>query len=67
MFSMSHDTTIITTIDRNNNNITNFHSVLKMIDDCRELMFKLLLVHIRGFAFGILQENFKSHFGYDLD
>jgi hypothetical protein len=30
-------------------------------------MFKLLSIHIGGYAFESLQETFKSHFGYDLD
>jgi hypothetical protein len=51
---MSHHTIIIATTEINNNNITNFHSVLKMIIDYKELMLKLLFIHRRGFAFGSL-------------
>jgi hypothetical protein len=64
---MSHHTTIIATIERNYNNIINFHNVLKMIIDYKELVFELLFIHIGGFAFGSLQETFNSHFRYDLD
>jgi hypothetical protein len=64
---MSHHTTIIATTERNNNNITNFRSVLKMIVICKELVFKLLFVPRGGFVFKSFQEPFKSHFGYDLD
>jgi hypothetical protein len=45
MFSMSHHTTIITTIERKNNNITSFHNILKIIVNCEELMLKLMFVH----------------------
>jgi hypothetical protein len=63
---MSHHTTIIATTNGNNSDITNFHSVLKMIANYKELMLKLLFVHKRRFAFGSLQETFKFRFGYDL-
>jgi hypothetical protein len=59
MFSISHHTTIIATIERNNNNIINFHNVLKMIADCKELMFELLFVHKGGFVLGSFLETFK--------
>jgi hypothetical protein len=64
---MFHHTTIIIKIDKNNNNITNFHNVLKMIADCKELLLELLFVHKGGFVVGSLQETFKSCFRYDLD
>jgi len=35
---MSHHTIIIATTEINNNNISNFHSVLKMIIDYKELV-----------------------------
>jgi hypothetical protein len=63
---MSHHTTVITTIERNYNNIINFHNVLKMIIDYKELVFELF-IHKGGFALGSLQETFNSRFGYDLD
>jgi hypothetical protein len=63
---MSHHTTIIVTTEKNNN-ITNFHSVLKMKTIYKDLMFKLLFVHKGGFVFESFQETFKSHFGYGLD
>jgi hypothetical protein len=47
---MSHHTIIIATRERNNNSITNFHIILKMIVDCKELMLTLLFVYIGGFA-----------------
>jgi hypothetical protein len=59
MFSISHHTTIIAKIERNNNNIINFHIVLKMIVDCKELVFELLFVHIGRFALGSFIETFK--------
>jgi hypothetical protein len=62
MFSMSHHTTIIATIEKNYNNIINFHNVLKMIIDCKELVFELLFIHKGGFVLGSLQENFNSCF-----
>jgi hypothetical protein len=43
------------------------HNVLKMIDDCKELMFELLFVHNGGFAFGNLRETFEFCSGYHLD
>jgi hypothetical protein len=49
---MSHHTSIIVTTKRNNNIINNFHSVLKMIIDCKELVLKLLFVHKGGFVLG---------------
>ncbi len=58
-FSISHHITIIATIEINNKNIINFHSVLKMITDYKELMFELLFVHIGGLAFGSFLETFK--------
>jgi hypothetical protein len=64
---MSHHTTIIATTKINNNNITNFHSDLKMIAIYKELVLKLFFVHKGGFVFESFQETFKSHFGYDLD
>jgi len=67
MFSISHHTNIIATIERNNNNITNFHNVLKMIANNKELVLKLLFVHRGGFMLGSLHETFKSCFGCDLD
>jgi hypothetical protein len=63
---MSHHT-IITTIEKNNNNIINFHNILKMIDDCEELVLKLMFVQRRRFIFRGLQKTFKFHFKYDLD
>jgi hypothetical protein len=48
MFCISHHTTIIATIKSNNNNIINFHNVLKMITDFKELMFELLFIHREG-------------------
>jgi hypothetical protein len=42
---MYHHTTIIATIEKKKNNITNFHSVLKMIADYKELMLELLFIH----------------------
>jgi hypothetical protein len=38
-----------------------------MIIDCKELVFELLFIHKRGFFLGSFQENFNSHFMYDLD
>jgi len=67
MFSMSHHTIIIATIEKNNNNITNFHNIFKMIADYKELVLKLLFIHKKGFVLGSFQETFKSHYGYDLD
>ncbi len=67
MFTMSHHTTFIATTEKNKNNIINFHSVLKMMADYKELVFELLFIHKRGFALGSLQKTFKSCFGYDLD
>jgi hypothetical protein len=64
---MSHHTTIIVTTKKNNENITNFHNILKMIINHKELMLKLLFVHKGGFAFGSLQKIFKSCFEYDLN
>jgi len=64
---VSHHTTIIATIERNYNNIINFHNVLKMIIDYKELVFELLFIHIGGFVLGSLQETFNPHFRYDLD
>jgi hypothetical protein len=59
MFSISHHTTIIAKTERNNDNIINFHIVLKMIFDCKELMFKLLFVHRGRFALGSFLKTFK--------
>jgi hypothetical protein len=67
MFSMSHHTTIVATIDKNNNKITNFHNILKMIDDCEVLVLELMFVHRRRFIFRGLRKTFKSHFKYNLD
>jgi hypothetical protein len=64
---MSHHTTIIVTTKKNNKNITNFHNVFKMIIDYKELVLELLFVHRGGFAFGNLQETFKSCLEHDLD
>jgi hypothetical protein len=51
---MSHHTIIIATIERNNNNISNLHNVLKMVADYKKLMLELLFVHKGGFALGSL-------------
>jgi hypothetical protein len=59
MFSISYHTTIIATIERNNNNIINFHIVLKMIVDYKELMLELLFIHKRGFVLGSFLDTFK--------
>jgi hypothetical protein len=67
MFSMSHHTTIITTKERKNNNITNFHNILKIIVNCEELMLKLMFIHKLRFILKSLQKTFKFHFKYDLD
>jgi hypothetical protein len=49
---MSHHTIIIATIERNNNNITNFHNVLKMVANYKGLMLELLFVRKGRFALG---------------
>jgi hypothetical protein len=63
---MSHDTTIIATIERNYNNIINFHNVLKMIIDYKEFVFEFLFIHKERLALGSFQETFNSCFGYDF-
>jgi hypothetical protein len=64
---MSQHTIISVTTKKNNKNITNFHNVLKMIANYKELVLELLFVHKGGFAFGSFQKIFKSYFEYDLD
>jgi hypothetical protein len=59
MFSISHHTIIITTIERNNTNIITFHNVLKMIANYKGLVLKLLFVHKGRFALGSFLKAFK--------
>jgi hypothetical protein len=59
MFSISHHTIIITTIERNNNNIITFHNVLKMVINYKELVLKLLFVHKGRYAFGSFLKTLK--------
>jgi hypothetical protein len=50
---------IIVTTKRNNNNKINFHSVFKMMANCKELVLKSLFVHRGRFVLGNFLETLK--------